>query len=63
MAGSGIVCDTVSGPDNYREKKRERKRKNLIRLGINPRDAFNGAGADWGAGQSLKSYPEYYDYR
>jgi len=41
----------------YREKKRERKRKNLIRLGVNPVDAFRWSrsrlgGCPAAAGQS-----------
>jgi hypothetical protein len=39
MVGLETGCDTVSGPPQA-EKKRERKRKNLIRPGIHPRDAF-----------------------
>jgi len=39
---NGCATDyvTVFGPDNYREKKLERKRKNLIHLGIGQRQAY-----------------------
>ncbi len=41
MAGSEIEFGIVYGPDVHREKKRERKRKNLLILGVNPEDAFS----------------------
>ena len=31
---------TVFGPDSHREKKPERKRKNLIRLGVDPEHVY-----------------------
>ena len=40
MAGCATGCATASGPDGYREKKPERKRKNLIRLGVDLDHAY-----------------------
>jgi hypothetical protein len=34
-------CGTLFGPEVFREKKPERKRKNLMRLGVNPEDTFS----------------------
>jgi len=34
MDGFGIGCATAFGPESFREKKPERKRKNLIQLGV-----------------------------
>ncbi len=40
MSGFETGFDTAFGPDSYREKKLERKRKNLIRLGVNQGQAY-----------------------
>jgi len=40
MNGLETDLDTAFGPDNYREKKPERKRKNLIRLGVDQDHAY-----------------------
>lgn len=41
MNGLETVSDIASGPDNYREKKPDRKRKNLIRLGVDQDHAYS----------------------
>jgi len=40
MNGSEIDYGIASGPDGYREKKPEKKRRSLIRLGVNPSLAY-----------------------
>ncbi len=50
MSGYGIDFDIVYGSDNFREKKPERKRKILIRLGVDKvHDAWKG--------RALRKYP------
>lgn len=40
MNGCAIDCVTAYGTDSHREKKLERKRKNLIRLGVSQGQAY-----------------------
>ena len=40
MCGYAEGCDVAFGPETFREKKPNRKMKNLIRLGINPNMAY-----------------------
>ena len=40
MSGFAVGYDVAFGPDGYREKKPNRKMKNLIQLGIKPNMAY-----------------------